>query len=331
MARIRSIKPEFFRHEGLQDLELSHPGNHCMLVFAGLWIICDRAGRFQWRPRTLKLDILPFLDFDMAQTLSLLEGAGFLACYQVDGECYGMIPTWDKHQTAESLKHERERYPEMDESSRIDPKGFVKHPGQIKDASHTFPGHVRESSGKEKERERERERKVQQQPCILESPDGATAPNPVSPAEQAVAVEVVKVIPKQPKPKKLTQRSQKLSIALLSMSDTMAEAFQRVADAWPKEGWNYATKSASPRKTNLALAAERFKAICDDAPIRTANGPLTAEDLAEAALAWVGKRRKEAGPAGVPCVPCIENFFSADATSKKHWQNALLDFFGVAP
>jgi hypothetical protein len=27
MARIRTIKPEFFRHEGLQDLEMSHPAN----------------------------------------------------------------------------------------------------------------------------------------------------------------------------------------------------------------------------------------------------------------------------------------------------------------
>lgn len=98
MARIRSIKPEFFRHEGLQDLEQSNPGSYAMLVFAGLWGHCDRAGRFEWRPRQLKLDILPFLSFDMAVTLQLLESHGLVCRYTVDGRDYGFIPTFTEHQ-----------------------------------------------------------------------------------------------------------------------------------------------------------------------------------------------------------------------------------------
>lgn len=97
MARIRTIKPEFFRHEGLQDLAAVH-GAHVMLVFAGLWGHCDRAGRFECRPRHLKLDILPFLDFDMADTLALLEGAGFLQTYEVGGKRYGVIDSFGDHQ-----------------------------------------------------------------------------------------------------------------------------------------------------------------------------------------------------------------------------------------
>lgn len=98
MARIRTVKPEFFRHEGLQDLERANPGAYVMLVFEGLWTQCDRAGRFEWRPRLLKLDILPFLDFDMATTLGILESAGYLVRYVVDGKEYGQVPTFETHQ-----------------------------------------------------------------------------------------------------------------------------------------------------------------------------------------------------------------------------------------
>ena len=73
MARIRTVKPDFFRDEDLQDLERANPGKYTMLVFEGLWGHCDKNGNFEWKPRTLKLDILPFLDFDMADTLEVLR------------------------------------------------------------------------------------------------------------------------------------------------------------------------------------------------------------------------------------------------------------------
>lgn len=98
MARIRTVKPSFFRHEGLQELELEHPGQYPMFVFAGLWGHCDKLGRFPWKPRTLKLDILPFLPFDMASTLTILKQHGYLQYYEVDGKGYGLIPTFVEHQ-----------------------------------------------------------------------------------------------------------------------------------------------------------------------------------------------------------------------------------------
>ena len=44
MARIRTIKPEFFRHESLQDLEIANPGMYPMMVFEALWGHCDSKG-----------------------------------------------------------------------------------------------------------------------------------------------------------------------------------------------------------------------------------------------------------------------------------------------
>lgn len=97
MARIRTIKPDFFRHEGLQDLATQH-GAHVMLVFAGLWGHCDRFGRFECKPRHLKLDILPFLEFDMAETIRVLESAGFIQIYDVGSKRYGFILSFTEHQ-----------------------------------------------------------------------------------------------------------------------------------------------------------------------------------------------------------------------------------------
>lgn len=98
MARIRSIKPDFFRHEALQEIEAANPGQYIMLVFAGLWTQADRRGRFAWKPRQLKLDILPFLDFDISLTLDTLARHGFVQRYSVDGSDYGCIPTFEDHQ-----------------------------------------------------------------------------------------------------------------------------------------------------------------------------------------------------------------------------------------
>jgi hypothetical protein len=98
MARIRNVKPDFFRHEGLQDLEKANPGKYPMFVFEGLWTKCDRQGVFEWKPRSLKLDILPFLDFCMEETLKILETAGYVQRYVVDGKEYGIIQTFRKHQ-----------------------------------------------------------------------------------------------------------------------------------------------------------------------------------------------------------------------------------------
>jgi uncharacterized phage protein (TIGR02220 family) len=113
VPRIRTVKPDFFRHEGLQDLEASNPKRYPMLVFAGLWGHCDKAGRFEWKPRTLKLDILPFLDFEMAQTLTLLEAHRFVRRYTVDGKAYGVIDSFSEHQRINGREsQEPERYPE---------------------------------------------------------------------------------------------------------------------------------------------------------------------------------------------------------------------------
>lgn len=113
MARIRTIKPEFYRHEILQELEIHHAGQYPMLVFSALLGHCDSKGRFRWEPRQLKLDILPFINFDMQETLSLLHQSGMVMQYSVKGTFYGVIPSFNKHQRLSGKElTEGEKHPE---------------------------------------------------------------------------------------------------------------------------------------------------------------------------------------------------------------------------
>jgi len=97
MARIRTIKPDFFRHEGLFELE-KETGLPLRVAFAGLWTAADREGRFKWRPRQLKLDALPFDEIDFSRVLDALTTRGHIVKYVVNGEEFGFIPSWNDHQ-----------------------------------------------------------------------------------------------------------------------------------------------------------------------------------------------------------------------------------------
>lgn len=94
--RIRTIKPEFFLHEGLCTLEES-TGLPVRLAFIGLWCVADREGRFRWEPRKLGVQILPYDSRDFLYVLEALHGAGFLVRYGPSGE-FGFIPSFLKHQ-----------------------------------------------------------------------------------------------------------------------------------------------------------------------------------------------------------------------------------------
>lgn len=97
MARIRTIKPEFFKHEDLFDAE-KETGLPLRLAFAGIWTVCDRKGRFEWRPRSMKTDVLPYDDVDFSRVLDALATRGFVVRYRVAGKDYGYVPGFSRHQ-----------------------------------------------------------------------------------------------------------------------------------------------------------------------------------------------------------------------------------------
>jgi len=101
MARIRTVKPDLFRHEGLFHLE-QETKLPIRVAWSGLFTVCDREGRFEWKPNVLKLDILPFDSVDMERVLDALVTRGFLVKYACGNgpqrRFYGFLPTFKKHQ-----------------------------------------------------------------------------------------------------------------------------------------------------------------------------------------------------------------------------------------
>jgi|LakMenEpi03Aug12_release.lakeMendotaPanAssembly.Ray.scaffolds.fasta_scaffold295198_2 hypothetical protein len=95
--RIRTVKPEFFTHEGIFEAEQSS-GLPLRLAFIGLWCAADREGRFRWQPRRLGIQILPYDDLDFSRVLDALTTRGFLVKYRVKGASFGCIPSFIRHQ-----------------------------------------------------------------------------------------------------------------------------------------------------------------------------------------------------------------------------------------
>ena len=143
MSRIRTIKPEFFQHEGLYAAE-AESGLPLRLSFAGLWCQCDREGRFAWRPARLKLNILPWDDVDFSRVLDALATRGFVVRYASEGVEYGMIPSWRRHQVINN----RERASETPEPSEIN--DLPTRQPRVNDACGTRLGNVQgEGKGRE--------------------------------------------------------------------------------------------------------------------------------------------------------------------------------------
>jgi hypothetical protein len=94
--RIRTIKPEFFLHEGLVELEQSSK-LPVRLAFIGLWCIADREGRFKWEPRKLGVQVFPYESVNFAAILIALEKHGLIQRYGAALE-YGCIPSFLSHQ-----------------------------------------------------------------------------------------------------------------------------------------------------------------------------------------------------------------------------------------
>lgn len=105
--RIRTIKPEFFTHEGIFELELE-TGLPMRVAFAGLWCAADREGRFKWEPRRLGVQILPYDQADFSRVLDALATRGFIRKYASGTGVFGVIPSFGTHQVINNREKESE-------------------------------------------------------------------------------------------------------------------------------------------------------------------------------------------------------------------------------
>lgn len=92
--RARNIKPGFFKNEHLADCSPS-----ARLLFIGLWMLADREGRLEYRPKRWKGELFPYENEDAAVLFAELEKAGGLVVkYTADGVQYVWIPHFLDHQ-----------------------------------------------------------------------------------------------------------------------------------------------------------------------------------------------------------------------------------------
>lgn len=103
MARIRTIKPEFFTSEEILELDPL-----ARLFFIGLWCEADREGRLPWKLKTLKMRYLPSDDCDISILSDQLIEQKLIVIYEVDGKEYCEITGFTKHQVINNRERESE-------------------------------------------------------------------------------------------------------------------------------------------------------------------------------------------------------------------------------
>jgi len=107
IMRIRTIKPEFYTHEMLYEAEQEH-SLPLRLAYTGLWCAADREGRFKWEPRRLGVQILPYDGINFSRVLDALHTHGFIGKYECEGNFFGFIPSFEKHQVINNRERDSE-------------------------------------------------------------------------------------------------------------------------------------------------------------------------------------------------------------------------------
>lgn len=124
MARIRTIKPEFWRDEKIASLRNKLAG----YFFIGLWNVADDEGKFQWNPRALSLHLPIFRSKEVVTYLSELSQKGLIQ----KSECsqWGLITNWN-HQRINrpivpKIKAEEIRWIKTTDSLNVDDNSVRK-------------------------------------------------------------------------------------------------------------------------------------------------------------------------------------------------------------
>ncbi len=90
MARIRTIKPEFFTSEDIVSLSPL-----ARLLYIALWCESDKEGRLAWKPMTFKLRYLPAESCEIDALCGEVINGGLVVLY---GNGLAHIPQFRKHQ-----------------------------------------------------------------------------------------------------------------------------------------------------------------------------------------------------------------------------------------
>ncbi|MFC7219308.1 hypothetical protein ACFQLX_14185 [Streptomyces polyrhachis] len=145
MARIRSIKPEFFTSLTVADLSLT-----ARMTFIGLWTHVDDDGRCVDDARLVRAAVWPLDDrvaADVEEDLRVLQEARLVVRYEVEGRRYLTVRNWREHQRIDKPKPSRLPGPGSEDTSPTCgntgfPDTSATPPGRFPDPSPIDPGSV---------------------------------------------------------------------------------------------------------------------------------------------------------------------------------------------
>jgi hypothetical protein len=123
MARIRSIKPEFWSSEQVMEC-----ARDTRLLFIGLWNFVDDAGRMSFSAKQIKALIFPGDDLSPSAVAAMLEELAersLIETYEVNDKRYLAITGWRKHQRIDKPQPPRCPAP-PERAARAAPPAFAE-------------------------------------------------------------------------------------------------------------------------------------------------------------------------------------------------------------
>lgn len=112
MARIRTIKPEFWTDEKVVTLTPL-----ARLLFIGLWNFVDDFGRAPFSPARIKMQVLPADSADISELLGEIRREKLVTVYSVGSKEYFQIQNFEKHQKVD--RRAKSKYPPPPKSAEL--------------------------------------------------------------------------------------------------------------------------------------------------------------------------------------------------------------------
>lgn len=125
MARIRSIKPEFWTSE-----QVTECSPMARLLFIGLWNFCDDHGIHPDSAKRIKMEVFPGDEIAVADVQGWVDDLvehGLVERYEAEGEKYLRVTGWSRHQKIDKPSY---KYPQpvSDKSAKPRRKEAERHP-----------------------------------------------------------------------------------------------------------------------------------------------------------------------------------------------------------
>jgi hypothetical protein len=93
MARIRTIKPDFWTDEKVVELDYAD-----RLLFIGMWNFADDQGYLDYSLKRIKMQVFPGDDIEVSRGLQRLHSLGLICLYESREGLVIHIVNWEKHQ-----------------------------------------------------------------------------------------------------------------------------------------------------------------------------------------------------------------------------------------